>query len=110
MAPLADYATVGTWLADYARHWGDNDPGVRRNLGILQEFCDRVGKNPDEIVAECLRTTEAGARIRPKARRRYVASIDEFEANHPLGRRAGNAVRSFLIHNGVAVSASVPGS
>src|SRR3990170_970238 len=91
--------SVKRWTADYARHWGEHDSGIARNMTVLAEFCEREGKDPDAIVAECLRTVEEGARIRLKARRRYMASIEEFEKGHPLGRAAGNVVRSFLIHN-----------
>ncbi len=83
---------------------------VPRNRIRAEEIARQWGKDPDAIVAECLRTVEEGARIRLKARRRYMASIEEFEKGHPLGRTAGNVVRSFLIHNGIAMSANVMGA
>ena len=108
MEEFARYTSVQAWRADYVRHWGDNDPGLTQNLEILQEFCRFVEKDPDAIIAECLRQVEAGKRIRLKARRRYIEAIREFETRHERGRAAGNVVRSFLIHNGIAMSADVP--
>lgn len=108
MGDLASYASVQAWREDYVRHWGPNDPELPQKLEILEEFCSFVDKNPDAIVNECLREVEGGRRIRLKVRRRYIEAIREFEAHHRLGRTAGNVVRSFLIHNGVAMSADVP--
>ena len=46
-----------------------------------------------------------------KRRRTEMARIDEFEmliaeGDQRAGREAGNAVRSFFIHNGVALTAT----
>lgn len=108
MADLAASAAVQTWLADYVRYWGESDPGLRQNLEVLGEFCQFVGREPDDIIADCLRQVEAGKRIRPKARRRYLEAIRQFEGSHKKGRPAGNVIRSFLIHNGIAVPADIP--
>jgi hypothetical protein len=109
MDDVASQFSVQTWLADYARHWGPNTPDVRAKLVVLGEFCKLVGKAPDAIVQECLRDVDAGKRIKLKARRRYIEAIREFETQHSNGRTAGNVVRSFFIHNGVAMSPDVPG-
>jgi hypothetical protein len=106
---FAAYASVQAWLADYVRHWGPADAGVPKKLETLREFCQLVGRDPDAIVGECLRQVEEGKRIRLKARRRYIEAIREFEAGHEGARAAGNIVRSFFIHNGIAMSADVPG-
>lgn len=107
MEDLSHYASVQAWREDYIRHWGPNDAELPQKLKTLQEFCSLVGKDPDAIVNECLRDVEGGKRIRLKARRRYIEAIRDFEANHQGGRAAGNVVRSFLIHNGIAMSADV---
>ena len=109
MPAIDHYASVQAWREDYIRHWGPDDPGLARKLATLQEFCQFVGKDPDTVVGECLRAVEDGKRIRLKARRRYIEAIREFEAGHEGARAAGNAVRSFFIHNGIAMSADVPG-
>ncbi len=60
------------------------------------------------------RPTPEGPRIRLKRRRIVIEQIAEFEANAleetkdaRKARDTGNVVRSFLIHNGVAMSAPV---
>lgn len=109
MDDLTAYESVRVWLADHARHWGEEDPQATPKLGVLAEFCRRVGKDPDAMIDECLREADEGVRIRLKARRRYIELIREFEATHERGREAGNVVRSFFIHNGIAMSADVAG-
>jgi hypothetical protein len=104
---VGEYDTVQAWIEDYRRHWGP-DADFQGRLQTLQRFCEFVGKDPDTMIQECLRAVDAGFRIRPKRRRFYMAKIAEFEAQGSNGgRRAGNIVRSFLIHNGVALSADV---
>jgi hypothetical protein len=104
---VGEYDAVRTWIQDYERHWGA-DSQVHARLQTLEVFCDFVERDPDTMVRECLRSVDGGMRIRPKARRFYMAKIQEFEAQDGSGgRRAGNIVRSFLIHNGVALSADV---
>lgn len=103
--PIHEYATVRTWVQDYERHWGA-DGALERRLRTLERFCEFAERDPDTIVQECLRAVDGGMRIRPKGRRFYMAKIREFE-NRDGGRPAGNLVRSFLIHNGVALSADV---
>jgi len=104
--PLGDMATVTAWLRAYKDHWETevDDVEVRRRLEVLGQFCDSCDKGPDELVAWLFRPTPEGPRIRLKRRREVMALIDEFELDHG-GRPAGNVVRSFLIHNGVALSA-----
>jgi hypothetical protein len=66
---------------------------------------------PDELVTSLFRQTPEGPRIKLKRRREVMAQIDDFEravgqGSAAQGRDAGNVVRSFLIHNGVALTAS----
>lgn len=100
------YASVKAWREDYIRTWGSSDPELPQRLRVLEGFCAFVGKDPDAMVSECLREVDEGKRIRPKARRRYMDAIRDFEAEQ-ASRIAGNVVRSFFIHNGVAMSADV---
>ena len=102
--------TVQTWLKGL-----EDQSGVSRNEGlqrvaVLQDFCTLVDKEPDQIIAECLREVEGGKRIRAKGRRFYADKITEFEAHSGGGagekRQKGNYIRSFLIHNGVLLQTS----
>jgi hypothetical protein len=105
--PIGEYARVKLWLEDFAKSWGEGHDGSAE-LSVLESFCDFVGKDPDAIVAELLAPVEGGyEKIRYKARHRYIELISEFEADNPGGRQAGNSIRSFLIHNGVAVGTRI---
>ena len=103
---LAGQETVGRWLRAYDAHWNvqQTDRETQAKLEVLGRFCDACGRQPDELVAWLFRPTPEGPRIRLKRRREVMALIDSFEAENG-GRAAGNTVRSFLIHNGVALSA-----
>jgi hypothetical protein len=106
-ASLGSMATVAAWLRAYNHHWEVeiDDLEIKSRLEVLARFCASCQKEPDELVASLFRQTPEGPRIRLKRRREVMALIDEFEQEHG-GRPAGNVVRSFLIHNGVALSAS----
>jgi len=103
---LASQESVARWLRAYDAHWNvrQTDLETRAKLEVLGRFCAVCGQQPDELVAGLFRPTPEGTRIRLKRRREVMALIDEFEAGNG-GRPAGNTVRSFLIHNGVALSA-----
>ena len=97
MSDLTTYETVQRWMRSAGFEAGD------RRLDLLAEFCDLVERNPDEMIAECLRLVQEGQfKLRGKTRRRYVEQIDVFEADHG-GRPQGNIIRSFFIHNGVPI-------
>jgi hypothetical protein len=106
-AELLGQSSVKRWLEDYSRYW-KNISDQNFKLTALARFCEFVGKMPDEMIADCLRDVEGGyKKIRGKRRRFYMEKIKEFEASIMEGnsRSWGNAVRSFFIHNGVAMSA-----
>ena len=72
-------------------------------LALLREFCARVDRNPDDMIDDCLRLVQEGQfKLKGKTRRRYVEQIEEFEGGVE-GRRRGNVIRSFFIHNGVPI-------
>lgn len=107
--PIEEYARVKVWLDDFEKSWGDptGDPRAA-DLAVLRAFCEFVGKDPDAVVADLLREVEGGyEKIRYKARHHYIELIAQFEAADPGGRQAGNVIRSFLIHNGVAVGTRI---
>lgn len=107
--PIHEYSRVQLWLEDFQRSWGEGGASIEPSrLQALSEFCEFVGKDPDAIVAECLVPLEGGyEKIRYQARHRYIQLIAEFEAQSVAGRNAANAVRSFLIHNGVAMGTNI---
>ena len=82
-------------------------------IETLGRFCALVEREPDAIIAECAREVEGGKRIRIKKRRFYSEKIDEFQASEDgdarAQTRAGNVVRSFMIHNGIFMQGGVGG-
>lgn len=107
---INDYQTVQTWIAGVHEQSGVSTENDAKRLQVLAEFCQRVEKNPDEMIDECLRDVEGGKKIRVKGRRFYAEKIAEFEQQAEGGsgekRQKANYVRSFLIHNGVLLQTS----
>lgn len=104
---LLEQQSVRKWFDDYHRYWKDETDRAFK-LQVLASFCAFVGKPPDEIIADCFRDTGDGyKKIRGKRRKFYIAKIKEFESSlTDVNPRAwGNVVRSFFIHNGIAMSA-----
>jgi len=102
---------VAVWRAALAEQWGEEPADINSRFETLQRFCEFAEREPDAIIAECSREVEGGKRIRIKARREYSARIAEFEGladgDARTQGRAGNVVRSFMIHNGVFIQAGV---
>ncbi len=103
-ADVRNSETVHRWLASRLDLWGRkalNDELVE----TLTRFCQRVGKAPDEMVDDCLRPGKERDVyvLRTRARREYMEQIEAFEAETG-SRDQANIVRSFLIHNGVAMN------
>jgi len=80
-------------------------------IEMLERFCALVEREPDAIIEECSREVEGGKRIRIKKRRLYSEKIDEFQqsvdGDARAQTRAGNAIRSFMIHNGIFMQGGV---
>ncbi|HEY4928671.1 MAG TPA: hypothetical protein VIH95_05930 [Acidimicrobiales bacterium] len=75
-------------------------------VDLLGGLCEFAGKGPDALVTECLRTTKSGDRaISAKGRRWAEDTIEAFVATKGFtGHQAvvtANALRGFLIHNGI---------
>jgi hypothetical protein len=100
-AGIRDDATVQRWL----RSAGAREEGDGQRLAALAAFCNHVELGPNELVTGLFRDTEVGKKIKLKRRKVVMAEIDAWEAENG-GRAAGNVVRSFLIHNGIALTAS----
>ena len=110
---VGQFATVTKWLSAYGSHWnrGAAEADQQRKLEVLRRYCEFAERDPDALVANLLRETPTGQKIWLKRRRAEMARIDEFETvvvggDPRAGREAGNAVRSFFIHNGVALTAT----
>jgi hypothetical protein len=109
LRPMADYATVQTWLDGLRQHWG-GDPETEdpERLPILEAFCVFASVDPDRIIKETTMIKDGEKRIRIKGRERYAGLIDDFQAQVEGSRfkkgKWGNTVRSFLIHNGVLLA------
>ena len=113
LADMASYTTVQHWLQAYGSHWNRSaeEAERRRKTDVLRRYCEVRGRDPDLLVSSLFRETPEGPRIRLKRRRLEMAKIDEFEATSAegdlrRGREVGNIVRSFFIHNGVALTAT----
>jgi hypothetical protein len=102
--------SVRRWLASRLVFWGGaaNKGKEEQLLSTLASFCETAQKSPDEMIDECLRrSTEGGPFVlRTRARRGYIDLIAKFE-EQTGSRDTANVVRSFFIHNGVAMNPSV---
>lgn len=109
-----DCKTVEAWRQGLAQKWG-GDPLAEepQKLDTLLEFCEFVGKDPDELVDFCfLRRKATGERFGSvKRREELIAQLRAFRDARGLtgmaGRRLASDILSFFIHNGVLVN---PGS
>jgi hypothetical protein len=114
-ADLLECSTVKHFLEAQARHWNRSaqEADTRRKLDTLRAFCETTQIDPDALVKSLFRPTPEGPRIKLKRRRVVMEQIAEFEAkaretqDARRARDTGNVIRSFLIHNGVAMSAPV---
>ena len=109
--PVAEYAAVQTWRQGLIEQWGEAPADFEQRAATLERFCELVGRDPDDMIADCTREVESGKRIRIKARREYSEKIAEFQktagADARSQGRAGNTVRSFFIHNGIFMQAGL---
>jgi lambda repressor-like predicted transcriptional regulator len=114
-ADLGEMSSVRHWVEAQARHWNraQGEAELKRKLDTLRAFCETNQVDPDTLVQSLFRPTPEGPRIRLKQRRLVVEQIAAFEAaaretqDVRAARDAGNVVRSFLIHNGVAMTAPI---
>ena len=108
---IGEYECARTWSDGLRKQWGEVPPDWPERLKALEAFCKFVDKDPDTMVSECLRQTESGKRISAKGRRFYSDNIAEWQdslsGERAVQGRAGNAVRSFLIHNGIFLQSGV---
>ena len=103
--PIGEYESVRAWFESLREQWGEEPDDWGEKTQALDAFCSYVDKDPDTIIAECVRETDDQRKISVKGRRFYNNRIAEWQdslaGERPEQARAGNAVRSFLIHNGI---------
>ena len=106
-----EYPAVQAWIAGLREQWGEEPADMASRIEMLERFCALVEREPDAIIEECSREVEGGKRIRIKKRRFYSEKIDEFQqsvdGDARAQTRAGNAIRSFMIHNGIFMQGGV---
>jgi hypothetical protein len=110
---VGGYPSVQRWLEAHGSLWNRTAAEAERlrKLEVVRRYCEFADRDPDALVGNLLRQTPTGTRIWLKRRRAEMARIDEFEAmaapgDPRRGRETANVVRSFFIHNGVALSAT----
>ncbi len=100
---------VQKWL-ESLRKRGEEVSLDDERVKLVKDFCEYVGKTPDEVVDYCwLRNRKDGLRsISSKRRRETSEQIEEYvkESGHTAYKAtvAANTIRSFLIHNGVFIA------
>ncbi|MEX0801409.1 MAG: hypothetical protein WD379_09355 [Dehalococcoidia bacterium] len=103
--PIGEYESVRAWFESLREQWGEEPDDWDEKTRALDAFCSFVDKEPDTIIAECIRESESVRKISVKGRRFYNDKIAEWQDQLAGERReqarAGNTVRSFLIHNGI---------
>lgn len=104
--PIDDYQSVADWGQSFRNFWRIEGPPPewKEALERFASFCEA---EPDDIIDEVLKPapTGDGLLLRTRARRKYIQLINEFEAQE--SRSTANGVRSFMIHNGVAMTPTI---
>lgn len=109
VAGFAAAPSVRRWLERSGD--GAATPARVADLEMLQRFCASIDTDPDELVAQCLRSTKSGSTaISAVGRRKTDEAITAFVASEGATGRDGivlaNKLRSFLIHNGIFMQGS----
>ncbi len=104
---LLDYASVREWRSSFCNFWRSEAP-PEEAMRALERFVASCGSSPDEIIDEVLKPQPSGEglMLRTRARRKYMRLIEQFEEQEG-SREVANYVRSFMIHNGVAMNPSI---
>ena len=106
-ARVRDAESVHRWFSSRLGLWGRGSVSDEL-VPTLTAFCEVVGKTPDEMIDDCLKPGKDREvfTLRTRARRGYMEQIERFEAETG-SRDKANVVRSFFIHNGVAMNPSI---
>lgn len=99
MNDLRSYASVARWITNVNRYYQLPDSEWLERLEALRVFCERLGKDPDEVIRAAVE--EKGAKVEMMRRSKQIARevVDDPRRAHD---RDG-IVRSFFIHNGARV-------
>ncbi len=104
---VRDCDSTHRWLSSRLGLWGRHS--ITDDLiDTLARFCQAVGKTPDGMIDDCLKPGKDREvfTLRTRARRQYMDQIERFEGDTG-SRDQANVVRSFFIHNGVAMNPSI---
>src|SRR3990172_12673456 len=85
---IGEYETARTWFEGLRQQWGEEPSDWEERLRALAAFCAFAEKDPDTMVAECLRESASGMRISAKGRRFYSDKIGEWQGAVPGGKGA----------------------
>jgi hypothetical protein len=99
MNDLRSYAAVSRWIDNVNRYYNLSDQEWAERLATLGQFCERVGKDPNEVIREAL--DEKGAKVDFMRTVKKIAR--EVTADDRAAHDWDNVVRSFFIHNGARV-------
>ncbi len=104
---LDEFESVQVWRSSHREFWRGAEL-EEVELSALERFVSFCEADPDEIIGEVLQSQAGSDKVmlKTRARRKYIQLIDDFEAAEK-SRRVSNGVRSFMIHNGVAMNPSI---
>ncbi|MEX2236145.1 MAG: hypothetical protein WEB00_01225 [Dehalococcoidia bacterium] len=113
-AELRQSAPVQKWFSGLEKHYGASSrEEEERRIDSLRRFCAFIESTPEEIIKRSFYRKKDGGdlRISIKSRNFMSEKIAEFQDSVEGSvfdkAREGNAVRSFLIHNGVLMQSGV---
>lgn len=99
MEDLHRYATVSRWIENVNRYYRLPESEWADRLAALRTFCERVGKDPDAVIAEAI--AERGAKVDFMRVSKQIARETTSDARAAHDR--DGIIRSFFIHNGARV-------
>ncbi len=97
---LRDDSALEVWEQQMRRS-GVAEEEISSKVSTLLRFCEFVGATPTELVSRCL--SNGGVVI--KERKKIERLIEEFAGGSVT---EANAIRSFMIHNGIRMIAPKP--
>lgn len=96
---LTSYTSVQHWMEVVNARHGLSEQDWEERLGVLRNFCDSLGKDPDTIITEALDQRVSKLDYMRYLRRWAKDRTKSPHATHELQ----NIVRSFFINNGARV-------
>lgn len=99
MKDLRSYTTVTRWIDNVNRYYELPDGEWAGRLAALQTFCERVGKDPDAVIADAV--GEKGAKVDFMRLSKQIGK--EMTSDSRVAHDWDGMIRSFFIHNGARV-------